>query len=140
MTPTEMAEYVAANIAREDARKAALQAAYAGQMKALVGTEKQIAWAEKIRAQFLYAFELLVTTLAPETREAVEPLRSVALNQSKAAFWIDRRDHIVTTGSISNAVMEMITTCRKSSNEGNQVKAKAAFKALLKDEVGRGWA
>ncbi|MFB7435254.1 hypothetical protein ACFCZ5_28375 [Streptomyces microflavus] len=60
----------------------------------LAGTEKQVAWAERIRAEAITAMEGRITARVGEERgrAAVASWTAVALRQTEAAWWIDNRD------------------------------------------------
>ena len=61
---------------------------------ALIGSEKQISWAESIRARFVAESAEMVAAAAskgtPAQIEMLGGLRQSALNQASASFWIDR--------------------------------------------------
>lgn len=78
-------------------------------MTSLTGTEKQIKWAEDIRAEFTRKFEILreeyaslakraiaagkaTEEIAEQGRQKLEGQITAALSQSDAKFWIDNRN------------------------------------------------
>lgn len=72
-------------------------------LRALTGSEKQIAWAEKIRAELIPAIE---TYISADPRCAANPAAGAAIKlilmdtlcfQSKASWWIDRRGNVIQT-------------------------------------------
>lgn len=84
----------------EETRLAAEEAKESG-LPAMVGTEKQVAWAERIRLQMLGGMEELITR-AQNQREAMAKLGLSAENidaamkaiqqKTSASWWIDHRD------------------------------------------------
>ena len=87
-------------------------------MKTLTGTEKQIAWAEKIRSEYLKWFDLAVAELDDDINdedndaETIEELKkdkaelvaafsAVIEQKDSASWWIDRRttDPAVVAGN-----------------------------------------
>jgi hypothetical protein len=71
-------------------------------MKKLIGSEKQINWAEKIRAE--YAEQLVIVKQKSQDSQAscderkicarlAETLENAINEQEHAGFWIDRRNH-----------------------------------------------
>lgn len=69
-------------------------------LPALQGSDKQIAWAETIRAQFIPGLQAkraeIQAKATPENAATVEQACSIIngiINQASAAWWIDRRDH-----------------------------------------------
>lgn len=81
----------------EESRKAAADAKEAG-LPELKGSEKQIAWAEKIRMSFVTKIdEEIEFTIADEEQEEVDILtafKAWVLKKDEARFWIDYRDAI----------------------------------------------
>ena len=74
-------------------------------MTQLTGTEKQITWAEQIRAKMLLAGEIdqihrLATAAEaknPAQADAVRRAIEIVRDETSAAWWIDRRDSNLRT-------------------------------------------
>lgn len=83
-----------ANIRQNEAMKKAAEKA--ADLPALQGTEKQIAWAESIRAEAAIKIELLKdminTKAKPEVRDMLIGYCDAALAQTSASAWIDSRN------------------------------------------------
>lgn len=73
------------------------------ELRTLVGSEKQIAWAEKIRASLIPAVEAYINAdhryiANPEIGAAIKGILMDTLRfQSQSAFWIDRRGNVIQT-------------------------------------------
>lgn len=61
----------------------------------LTGSEKQVSWAHKIRAEFVAGVESLIATVPASqqatAREQAEPLTAKVLTRIDAKWWIDHR-------------------------------------------------
>lgn len=85
-------------------------------LKALEGTEKQIAWANKIRQAVILAVEQKIEEMVMSSVERdAEDVRSYSVRvlkllaqQGKAAFWITRRD-----ASAKSIVLEFIAMLKR---------------------------
>lgn len=108
------------------------------ELVALNGSEKQVAWAEKIRVYFGQSWDIITANLAPDTVEAVAPLRALAERQAAAAWWIDRKNRF-NTGVVGNAVEEMLYAAKKTEKESLVAAAKTAWKALKADAAWKEW-
>jgi hypothetical protein len=73
----------------------------------LEGSEKQVAWAEKIRKEFVESFERIIDNISKRMEKKEEPTaedeqdvihmhraHELLLRQSQAKFWIDHRDQL----------------------------------------------
>lgn len=58
----------------------------------MIGTEKQIAWAEKIRANLIKGYALIEREVTGGNQEFAEIIQR-GLNNDSAEFFIDNRDH-----------------------------------------------
>jgi hypothetical protein len=73
------------------AAAAAAEASEAAGLPALAGSDKQVAWAQKIRAQFLAKVDGMApapAALADQAQAVIAQLRA----RGDAKFWIDNRD------------------------------------------------
>jgi len=81
-----------------DAQVAPVRDAVSADLPALAGSEKQIAWANKIRADVFIALDKIGETFKDEHKQAYRDFRAqLANNHTKASDWIDNRfsfDHI----------------------------------------------
>lgn len=82
--------------ARLQAAQAAAEQAQAGGLPALQGSEKQVAWAEQIRAQAIQAVDALLAQQGDAQREdprwaKLEAAVAALRGQAQAAWWIDHR-------------------------------------------------
>ena len=82
--------------ARQQAAQAAAEQAQAAGLPALQGTEKQVAWAEQIRAQAIQAVDALLAQQGEAQREdprwaRLEAAVAALRQQAAAAWWIDNR-------------------------------------------------
>lgn len=83
---------------REAARAAAAAKAGELDLAPLEGTEKQIAWAEIIRAKIVEAnLEVLGRIADAEFREFAAARIQRLMGETKAHYWIDNRDNLQTT-------------------------------------------
>lgn len=92
---------------RRETQEAAKSANAADGLAALTGSEKQIAWAETLRADRLAAMEAMLATYTQAPAELVAAIRTWARQQTAATWWIDHRDL-----SIANFVREAIVAVR----------------------------
>ena len=72
----------------------AAKAASEAGLPELLGSEKQIAWAESIRVKVIAEAEAAIarTATTPERKAQVAPLLAKLTAQTEAAWWIDRRN------------------------------------------------
>jgi hypothetical protein len=79
--------------AKRAANAAATQAAQEAGLPELLGSEKQIAWAESIRLKALGEAQEAIEKNAntPERRAQVAPLMAQLKGENSAAWWIDNR-------------------------------------------------
>lgn len=82
--------------ATERAEAAAAAAKQNANMPKLEGSEKQIAWAEQIRAKVLTPAIMTATPKADAPAEVVEALESIK-NETSASWWIDHKDFGLNT-------------------------------------------
>lgn len=79
--------------AREDAAKIAAAHAASVGLPTLVGSPKQVVWAEQIRAKILPQIQALPVQNAPADKAPIAcAAQDAVLAQSAAAWWIDHRD------------------------------------------------
>lgn len=77
-----------------ETNEAARQAAENG-YPILTGSEKQVAWANKIRNKAVAFYDEICKTLPEKNREAAATLKTQWLsNEVSAAYWIDNRDEM----------------------------------------------
>ena len=67
----------------------------------LTGTEKQIAWAERIRAEFVREWDGFIQATKDQHKDAntnkAEAFKAWMLSKDRAAFWIDNRLELDTS-------------------------------------------
>ena len=81
------------NEANATANAAAAKAAQEAGLPELLGSEKQVTWAESLRMKVIAEAEAAIarTATTPERKAQVAPLLAGLKAQDKAAWWIDRR-------------------------------------------------
>ncbi|MFD3970374.1 hypothetical protein [Streptomyces cyaneofuscatus] len=93
----------------EEAEAAAAAARECG-WPPLSGSVKQVAWAERVRAEAITSMQGRITARVGEEcgRAAAEAWTAVALRQTEAAWWIDNRDVAVraVNGTLAPAEMD----------------------------------
>lgn len=91
------------------------------ELPTLTGSEKQVAWAETIRMQFIRKYEEDYARSVPEYAEYVED----ALKETRAKWWIDTRDYLWSDST-------MIAVVRKYREMEDDISAPAINEMMLR--------
>lgn len=124
----ECDECAKARIARfhaDENAKAAEQAAEE-QWSELTGSEKQIAWANSIRAEFMTKLEAerkSFTATHPEAEAVYAQLKAAAMEMTEARFWIDHR----------NSTRDIVLVLRKRVQEAAAKAEEAAAETAAEE-------
>ncbi|MBD5357389.1 MAG: hypothetical protein HDR88_10360 [Bacteroides sp.] len=87
--------------------KEAKEVAMAAGLPLLTGSEKQIAWATRIRNTALDVLEKEMPNIKEEMRDTFIGLRSQWLNkENSASYWIENRDDFDDARYIINAILK----------------------------------
>ncbi|MFZ5746559.1 MAG: hypothetical protein ACOY45_02750 [Pseudomonadota bacterium] len=98
---------------RNAATAAAKAAAQDSGLPALIGTDKQIAWAERLRAEMLATVSeqvAAIITRAPDaaTADLVKVAEAKIRRQDRAAYWIERHNNRDIVDRLRKLVMDAI--------------------------------
>ena len=99
-------------------------------MKELTGTEKQIAWAEKLRANFVKNAGAALNELRNETKtpnpeafKMVEDAIEYLANQSRAGFWIEN-EQAYKLRTVAQVKIELLIRVKRFKETGSFKTAK----------------
>ncbi|MHB8171199.1 MAG: hypothetical protein ACYDG6_06620 [Thermincolia bacterium] len=126
----------------EETKKAAEEAKESG-LPELVGTEKQVDWAERIRIKLLSDFEEIVAKVSGQpkeklsrfdlTLEKVDDAMKVIQNKTSASWWIDHRD-VGTYGIAEILMKELKSIVATESKPPESAMQEAAAEATVRPE------
>lgn len=125
---------------REEETQKAIEEAQESGLPALEGTEKQIAWAERIRIKMLDELDVMVTK-ASENRDAILKEYKITLEdidaavrsiqaKTSASWWIDHRD--LPTYSLAELLIKEIKAVTKASKPLNSAALDASAEATIR--------
>lgn len=104
----------------------------------LTGTEKQIAWAEKIRYQAMDELTRIGKLVHEDKQDQFREGLNLIYGKEQASWWIDHRDQFEYTDSVSRLVTQVLEESTKAEQDSTPEALDAKAEATIRPTEAKG--